>query len=261
MSEQTDPRDPRPLIGVTVGNRPDRAGMPRLAVNSAYVTGLQAAGADVVLLAPASNGVPGAVLDRLDGLLLPGGLDVAPACYGERPRPELGDVDEELDALELPLARIAVERRLPLFGICRGQQAVNVALGGDLYQDLAADGATSFPHATAQERGRDFLAHWIEVTPGSHLREALGADRLEVNSFHHQAVRRVAPGLVVTAVSPDDGIVEGMESPDGLVLTVQCHPEELAAHEWARGLFRFFVRLAARQAAGQAAGQPVGGRA
>ena len=257
MSELTDPSDPRPLIGVTVGNRPDRAGMPRLAVNSAYVSGLQAAGADVVLLAPGPHGVPPAVLDRLDGLLVPGGVDVGPACYGERPRPALGDVDDALDALELPLVRIAVERRLPLFGICRGQQVVNVALGGTLYQDLAEDGATAFPHATPLERGRDFLAHWIDVTPGSHLRRVLGADRLEVNSFHHQAVRRVALGLLVTAVSPDDGIVEGLESPDGLVLTVQCHPEELTAgHEWARGLFRAFVLIAARRSA-----QPVSGRA
>ena len=155
--------------------------------------------------------------------------------------------------------REAVARRLPVFGVCRGQQVVNVALGGTLYQDLADDGATAFPHATPAERGRDHLAHSIEVTPGSHLRDALGADRREVNSFHHQAVRRVAPGLLVTAVSPDDGIVEGLESPDGLVLCVQCHPEELTtAHAWARGLFRAFVLIAARQ---PAARQPVSGRA
>lgn len=246
MSELPDPHDPRPLIGVPVGNRPDRTGRPRFAVNSPYVTGLQAAGADVVLLPPGPHGVSPAVLDRLNGLLLPGGVDVGPACYGERPRPGLAEVDEELDGLEVPLVRIAVERRLPVFGICRGQQVVNVALGGTLYQDLALDGATDFPHATEQERGRDYLAHPIDVTPGSHLREVLGADRLQVNSFHHQAVRRLAPGLLVTAVSPD-GIAEGLETEDGLVLTVQCHPEELGAHEWARGLFRAFVRIAAER--------------
>ncbi|HSR24579.1 MAG TPA: gamma-glutamyl-gamma-aminobutyrate hydrolase family protein [Candidatus Eisenbacteria bacterium] len=247
MSQLPNSEDPRPLIGTTVANRPDRAGRPRLAVNRAYVTALQAAGADVVLLPPGPNGPPSSLFDRLDGLLLPGGVDVGPLWYGERPRPGLGDVDEDLDALELPLARAAVERRLPVLGICRGQHVVNVALGGTLYQDLARDGGTDFPHATPQERGRDFLAHRIEVTPTSHLRRALGGGRLEVNSFHHQAVRRVAPGLLVAAVSPDDGIVEGMESPDGLVLTVQCHPEELTAHGWACGLFRSFVLLAAER--------------
>jgi putative glutamine amidotransferase len=246
VSELSNAHDPRPLIGVTVGNRPDRTGRPRFAVNSPYVTGLHAAGAEVVLLPPGPRGVPDVVLDRLDGLLIPGGVDVGPECYGEDRRDALGEVDEELDGLELPLVRTAVRRRLPVFGICRGQQVVNVALGGTLYQDLASDGATDFPHATEQEKGRDHLAHAIDVTPGSHLREALGAGRLEVNSFHHQAVRTLAPGLLVTAVSPD-GIAEGLETADGLVLTIQCHPEELGAHEWARGLFRWFVRTAAER--------------
>jgi putative glutamine amidotransferase len=246
VSELPGPGAPRPLIGVTVGHLHARSGPPRLAVNRAYVTGLQAAGADVVLLAPGPAGVPAALLDRLDGLLLPGGVDVSPVCYGERPRAGLGEVDADLDALELPLVHAAMDRRLPLFGICRGHQVVNVALGGTLYQDLAADGLTDFPHATPREMGRDLLAHWIEVGPHSRLREVLGADRLEVNSFHHQAVRRLAPGLLVSAVSPD-GVMEGLETPDGLVLTVQCHPEELTAHGWARALFRDFVATAAER--------------
>jgi putative glutamine amidotransferase len=244
VSELTHPNASRPLIGVTAGNRRGRTRPPRIAVNRSYVVGLQAAGADVVLLAPGPHGVPAGLLDVLDGVLLPGGVDVDPAHYGERPREWLGEVDEGLDAIELPLVRVAVERRLPLFGICRGQQVVNVGMGGTLYQDLASEGATDLPHATPQELGRDHLAHPIEVSPGSHLHAALGGARREVNSFHHQAVRRVAAGLRVTAVSPDDGIIEGMESSDGLVLTVQCHPEELTAHEWARGLFGAFVALA-----------------
>ena len=244
VSHLPEPAARRPLIGVTVRNRPKRTIPPYLAVNSSYVAALQAAGADVVLLPPSPTGVPAALLDLLGGVLLPGGVDVEPAAYGERPREGLGEVDGELDALELWLARTAIDRRLPLLGICRGQQVVNVALGGTLYQDLTRDGATDFPHTTPQERGRDFLAHEIEVSDGSHLREALGAARLQVNSFHHQAVRRVAPGLRVTALSPRDGIVEGVESADGLVLAVQCHPEELTAHAFARRLFRSFVEIA-----------------
>jgi putative glutamine amidotransferase len=240
---------PAPLIGVTVADRPDANGRPRLVVNRAYVDALQAAGAAVVLLPPGPAGVSPALLDRLDGVLLPGGADVAPARYGERPREGLGPVDEELDALELSLVHAAVERRVPLFGICRGHQVVNVALGGTLYQDLALDGATRLAHRTPLEWGRDFLAHPIEVEQGSRLRSVLRAGRLDVNSFHHQAVRRVAPGLAVTAVSPEDGVVEGTESPDGLILTVQCHPEELTAHGWARALFGALVASAAERAA------------
>ena len=235
----------RPLIGLTARNRPARQIPPHSAVNSSYVYALQAAGADVVILPPGPHGVPAALLDLLDGVLLPGGIDVDPAAYSERPREGLGDVDGDLDALELGLARAAFEGRLPILGICRGQQVVNVALGGTLYQDLARDGATDLPHASPKENGRDYPAHEIEVSPGSHLRAALGASRLTVNSHHHQAVRRVAPGLRVTAVSPRDGIVEGMESDDGLVLTVQCHPEEMTAQPWARRLFSAFVEVAA----------------
>jgi putative glutamine amidotransferase len=237
--------DTRPLIGVTARNRPATKVPPYVGLNSSYVHALQAAGADVVILPPGPHGVPAALLDALDAVLLPGGLDVDPAAYDERPREGLGDVDGELDALELGLARAAFERRLPLFGICRGQQVVNVALGGTLYQDLARDGATDLSHASPKELGRDHVAHEIEVSPGSHLHAALGAGRLDVNSHHHQAVRRVAPDLRVTAISPRDGVVEGLESEDGLVLTVQCHPEEMTAQTWARRLFGAFVEIAA----------------
>ena len=246
-----NPSSPRPLVGLTIGGVAAPEGRPRLGVNRVYVEALQAAGADVVLLPPAPRGdapVAAALLDRLDGLLLPGGGDVDPALYGERPRPVVVGVDGDRDALELPLVRLAIERRLPLLGICRGHQVVNVALGGSLYQDVLADGLTDVPHATDAARGRTHVAHLVEVRPGTRL-HAIAGDRVEVNSFHHQAVRRVAPGLRVTAVSAADGVVEGLESPDGLVLTVQCHPEELTVtHEWARQLFRSFVASAAGRA-------------
>lgn len=215
--------------------------MTRLAVNRQYVDALQQAGADVVLLPP---GPLPPLLDRLEGVLVPGGVDVHPRHYGEEPRPGLGEVDEDLDGIELPLVRAAAERGLPVFGICRGQQVVNVALGGTLYQDIVSDGASTVAHDMPLEQGRDFLAHEIEVEPTSRLRALLGATRLPVNSFHHQVVRRVAPALRVTAMS-EDGLIEGLESEDGRVLTIQCHPEELTTHAWARQLFRGFVELVA----------------
>lgn len=241
-------RELRPLIAVTAGNRPDRGGMPRLAVNRAYVSALQAAGADAVLLPPVPSGQPPvapALFDRLDGILLPGGADVNPARYGDAATEGLGEVDDELDSLELALVRAALDRGLPVFGICRGHQVVNVAMGGTLYQDLVQDGLTSVAHRTDPALGRDHLAHVIEVRAGTRLQGLLGASRLEVNSLHHQAVRSVAPDLRVSAVSAVDGVIEGLESADGRILTVQCHPEELTNHAWARALFSGFVAAAA----------------
>jgi putative glutamine amidotransferase len=232
----------RPLIGVSVGI--SEAQVTKLAINRAYVNALHQAGAAVVLLPPGPIEILVALLERLDGVLLPGGADVHPIWYGEEPRSCLGRVDEDLDALEVPLVRAAVERGLPVMGICRGHQVVNVALGGSLWQDIRANGASNVEHATPPEVGRDALVHPVRIEPNSWLHRAVGEIEVEVNSFHHQAVRRVAPGLVVNATSPD-GIVEGLESKDGLILTVQCHPEELISQEWARRLFATFIARAA----------------
>lgn len=208
--------------------------MPRVGANQAYVAALQAAGADVLLIPPGTD--PG-VVARLQGVLLPGGEDVAPRFYGERPQPELGPVDEQRDELELGVARLSAERGLPLLGICRGHQVLNVALGGSLLQHVEGH--------TWEGRPRDQPSHEISVEAGSHLERLVGATRLAVNSGHHQAVREVAPGLNVSAVS-DDGLVEALESADGRLLSVQCHPEELAGgQEWARRLFKGFVSRAA----------------
>jgi putative glutamine amidotransferase len=242
-------RDGRPLIGVTIGNRPERDGSPRLAINRPYVSALQAAGGDVVLLPPSAPlPPPVGLLDSLDGLLVPGGLDIDPRRYRQEPRSELGPTDCALDELELAMVRAAAERGLPVLGICRGQQVVNVALGGDLYQDLVADGLTERPHATELALGRDHLAHAIEICPGSRLSQVLdGAVRINVNSFHHQAVRQVAPSLNASAFSVPDRVIEALESSDGRVLCLQCHPEELTAgHGWARLVFNKFVEAAAR---------------
>jgi putative glutamine amidotransferase len=237
----------RPLVGIPIGNRARGGGPPRLAINRSYVTELHAAGADVVLLPPAAPDPPPLrLLAAIDGLLLPGGPDVNPKHYGEAPRKGLGEVDDTRDDLELCMVRAAADLGVPIFGICRGQQVVNVALGGTLYQDIASDHLSRLPHATEAEKGRDFLAHAVDVCPSTRLREVLGSDRLEVNSFHHQAVRDVAPGLTVSAYSVDDRVIEGLESVDGSILTVQCHPEELTALAWARALFRSFVADADR---------------
>jgi putative glutamine amidotransferase len=120
---------------------------------------------------------------------------------------------------------------------------VNVALGGTLYQDILQDGPSDADHTTPPERERDFLAHSVNVEESSCLRRLVGAARLQVNSRHHQAVRGVAPALRVTATS-DDGVIEALESADGRILTIQCHPENLTVHAWARALFEGFAAAA-----------------
>jgi putative glutamine amidotransferase len=219
-------------------------GLTRYGANQAYVRAIQRAGADVVLIPPACDGEAAArTLDALDGLLLPGGADVHPRFYNETPSAGLERTDPERDETEIAVVRAAVGRGLPVLGICRGQQLINVALGGTLYQDIATERAASAPHQTSTELGRDVLAHTIEIEPGSWLAETVGSRTLEVNSLHHQAVKNVAAVLRVTALSPD-GMVEGVETPDRRVVAVQCHPEEFPEQAWARDIFRSFVEVA-----------------
>ncbi len=217
--------DTRPRIGITTSpRRGDDYYIP-------YKRAVEAVGAQPVDLPPGTRS-----LIDLDGLLLPGGWDVDPALYGEEPDPKVGPIDRELDDTELRLFAQARDQRLPVMGICRGQQVINVAMGGSLRQHLEGHEVRKF--------GRSHLAHTIDVEPRSELGRAAGDQRLQVNSLHHQAIDKLAPGLVETAHG-DDGTVEGVETSDGLIVAVQCHPEELTGDlPWARKLFERFVERA-----------------
>jgi len=174
--------------------------------------------------------------EQVDGLLLPGGWDVDPSLYGEKKDEKVGPIDRDLDDTELLMFKQARERELPVLGICRGQQVINVAMGGSLVQHLEAH--------DIRTHGRNHLAHTIEVEPASELGQAAGEHKIRVNSFHHQAVKQLAPGLHQSATG-EDGTVEGVESDDGLIVAVQCHPEELTTDlPWARHLFERFVARA-----------------
>ena len=215
----------RPKIGITVSpQRGEKYYVP-------YLKAVEAAGAEPVELPPGTPALP-----EVDGLLLPGGWDVDPAFYGEAKDEKVGPIDRDLDETELELFRQAREQDIPILGICRGQQVINVALGGSLVQHLDDHDVRGY--------GRSHLAHTIEVDPQSELGHAAGEHRIRVNSFHHQAIRRLAPGLHQTARG-EDGTVEGVESDDGLIVAVQCHPEELTTDlPWARQLFERFVARA-----------------
>jgi putative glutamine amidotransferase len=215
----------RPKIGITV--HPRRG----LEYFVPYRRAVIAAGAEPVDLVPGTK-----VLPAVDGLLLPGGWDVDPSFYGEKRDDKVEETDPELDETELSMFRQARERELPVLGICRGQQVINVAMGGSLVQHLEGHEVRAF--------GRSHLAHTIDVDPSSELGQAAGDHKVRVNSLHHQAIKRLADGLQQSARG-EDGTVEGVESDDGLIVAVQCHPEELTTDmPWARKLFERFVARA-----------------
>lgn len=189
-----------------------------------YLKGLEAAGgAPLVLPLTQDTAVLEPILAHCSGLLLTGGQDVAPAVYGQEALPVCGQVCPERDSLEGWLLDWALERDIPVLGICRGLQFLNAHLGGTLYQDLPSQHPSQVVHC--QRPPYDQPVHQVEVRPDTLLAHLVGAGALRVNSYHHQAVAAVAPGLVVDAVS-EDGLVESLHLPGKhFVLGVQWHPE------------------------------------
>jgi putative glutamine amidotransferase len=234
-----------PLIGVTTSATYEN-GRERVFINAAYLRAVQGAGGVPVLLPPSFEvGMRDALFDQLTGLLLTGGGDIEPGRYGQTPHATVYDVSPERDALELWATREALARRRPVLAICRGLQVLNVALGGTLVQDISDEVGRTIAHS--QPAPRQQATHTVKVDHGSRLADILGAVEVEVNSFHHQAVKDLGTGLRTVATAPD-GVVEGLELPDAepLVVGVQWHPEELVGHDAAaRNLFAALVRAAA----------------
>jgi putative glutamine amidotransferase len=191
-----------------------------------YVQVMESLGAEIRLLMPENGRHRSAkeLLDGVSGLMLRGGPDVDPELYGQTPDPQAGlEVDRALDDLDLKLLDLALQRDLPVLAICRGMQLLNVALGGSLIQDLPG-------HRTDPDSGsRDIKSHEIYLSPGSKAAAVIGmAGFFKVNSLHHQGLREAqrSPKLMATAFAVDDGLVEGLESPDhSWVIGLQCHPE------------------------------------
>ncbi len=229
-----------PVIGVTVGTSSTKQQTPRFGTNQVYVRSIEDAGGIAILIPPMAKREAVELLDRIDGLMIPGGADVDSSFYGEAPAPGVEEFDRPRDNLEMALIRAAEKRRMSVFGICRGQQMVNITHGGTLYQDIQEQTGSKLKHRSPKSRGRGYLAHDIDIETDSWFAETVHSRHLRVNSLHHQAARTIGRGLRVTAVSPD-GIIEGLETPDRRVVAVQCHPEELSEIRWARDLFRSFV--------------------
>ncbi len=214
----------------------------RQVLNQAYVDALLAAGA-TPLPVPCldDNERIIALLERADGLLVTGGPDFDPRAYGEQPHAKLGSIAPARDHLDRVAIAYALDRPdLPVLAICRGIQSLNVVAGGSLIQDVPSQVAGALKHS--QSAPGWYGTHDIEVAEGSRLREVLGAPRLSVNSFHHQAVREAAPGFEVSART-EDGVVEAIERGGGaFCVGVQFHPELMAARDpRIAALFKAFV--------------------
>jgi putative glutamine amidotransferase len=238
----------RPVIGIPCGVYPDAWYTPTNGNAISYLRAIEAAGGVPALIHLTRNAdVLDAHYRRCDALLLAGGEDVHPSCYGATPHPKLGNPNPFQDEVEIALTRRAAAEGKPILGICRGVQLLNVALGGTLYQDIPSElpGALNHEESTAQ-RDMAHLAHPLDLDASSWLAGQLDADQLTVNTLHHQALRDIAPGLRVVGRAPD-GLVEAVEGDsESLIVGVQCHPEELwerADPRWAR-LFTGFVAAA-----------------
>lgn len=245
-------RGTRPIIGIVAAQYERKSGGVLAGVSVSYVRAVEAGGGIPLLIQLSDDSE---VLDTLyrhcDGLVFHGGGDVDPAVYGAARIPQCGEPDSLRDRVELALARRAVAEGMPVLGICRGIQLLNVALGGTLYQDIPSELPGALDHyASRNAEGRTLMPHTISITPDSWLAGQLGVTELPANTFHHQALRDIAPGLNITARAPD-GVVEAVEGAGpSFIAGVQCHPEDLwdaAEPRWAR-LFAGFVAVAARGA-------------
>ena len=220
-----------PIIGISAGTvRNPYDGVPFMALRPTYTHAVDVAGG-VPLIIPHNVDTDGLrrIYDRLDAVIVSGGGDVDPTCYGADRSIYTSGIDDARDAAELQLVRWAVDGEKPLLCICRGAQVMNVVLGGTLIQDIRAEIPDTLRHDHPGGRWFTHIAHDITVSADSKLSAALDleTDKVAVNSLHHQALGRVGEGLTITACAPDD-IIEAIELPEHpFALGVQWHPEAL----------------------------------
>ncbi len=241
----------KPLIGCTTYRLTSAEGkMPLFALRPAYTAAVRAAGG-VPILMPlgASEEELRAIFAQVDGLLIPGGGDIEPNRYGgQQDHESLGDVDPDRDQIEIELVRWAVEAKKPMLAICRGHQVFNVALGGTLWEDVTSQMPEALFHSYVNIKPRDYIAHEVTVQAGSRLARQLGAAAIQVNSLHHQGIRKLAAGVTAVAHAPD-GLIEAIEISDHpYAIGVQWHPEDLAPTDPAmQALFDGLVQAASKQ--------------
>lgn len=231
-----------PIIGVTISRR-NLDNIHHLALPGAYVEALEKAGGDTILIPPriSQEGLI-KLLSFVNGILFSGGGDVHPERYGGSMHHLVSDINPDRDQLEIDLVEAALRKKLPLLGICRGLQVINIALGGTIYEDLASQKSGALNHRTVDELPRHYLAHSVEIGQNSHLSKILNKRDCLVNSHHHQGIRELAPGLAPTAFAPD-GLIEAFEKPDHpFFIAVQWHPECMSLQDGMGALFSAFIQ-------------------
>jgi putative glutamine amidotransferase len=237
----------RPLIGITTSNYhiTGKSWGYNIAPTGYIRAVAEAGGLPVLIPVAVDADTLHEIYASLDAVLVSGGVDIAPERYGAERNPATQNADPGRDEAEITLVRWAVEDDHPLLGICRGNQVLNVALGGTLIQDIPSQVNNSLRHDIGSSEPGGHHAHEVDIDANSRLAGILGATHVPVNSMHHQAVDRVAPSLQVTACAPD-GIIEGLEMPNRhFILSVQWHPEEMVRVDDAmKPLFRAFVEAA-----------------
>ncbi len=238
---------PFPLIGITTGSTLSTTGAYEHTLSDKYVQAiLRAGGTPVIIPAGHENGRLTGLLERLDGLLFPGGGDIAPALFNGRLHPSIYGIDENRDSLELKLVRLAAQHGLPFLGICRGAQVINVALGGSLYTHIEAQKPGAERHDYHNGFPRDKIAHVVKIRPGSLLSSVIGGTELSVNSLHHQGIETLPTNLQPVAHAAD-GLVEAVELRNhNFGLGVQWHPEWLVESPGNQAIFDAFVKAAGK---------------
>lgn len=232
-----------PLIGITSSHRKNKQGTEIVNLPEAYVAAVSHAGGVPLVISPSlPESSVNHLIDQLDGFLLSGGDDIHPGFYGGEMNSCIKNVDEQRDRLEIKIANAVMEAGIPFFGICRGCQILNVALGGRLYGDIKKQYPGAIKHDYFKNVPRDYLAHTIDVNEDSRLFKILGNTSCRVNSLHHQGIDLLAPGLHACAHAPD-GLVEAVELTDHpFGIAVQWHPEWLQDNASMRNLFKEFIK-------------------
>ncbi len=240
----------KPLIGITCNYTPDSTvgmmtafGLPQQPwhmIAGEYIRAIEKAGG-IPVVVPVYDDLQLAkdVVDRLDGIIISGGDDVDPCLYGEFITKEVGYLNPQRDKVEMTVLKYAEEETtIPILGICRGIQLMNVARGGSLYQDL---GKSGYQDHFVGKAPINHYVHTVDIIENSRIHQIVGTTKLKVNSYHHQAIKQLADGFVVTATS-DDGVIEAIEGPGNrYIVAVQWHPEMLYDSEINQLIFKDFI--------------------
>jgi putative glutamine amidotransferase len=234
----------QPVIGITTYQKKNENGLPYVMIFQPYIDAvIQVGGVPVLIPSMLANGGWKALYERLDGVLLAGGGDIALEHFEGDEHPRIDGVDPMRDSVELSLFRAAFDDGKPFLGICRGIQVVNVGLGGTLYTHIPDQHPNAIDH-TYPGSMCTVLAHEVKVEEGTHFADVVGEPILKVNSLHHQGLKDVTPELRITAYAPDK-LVEAVELPDNpFGIAVQWHPEWLTDQQPTRNLFKAFVDAA-----------------